>query len=100
MDADDDMGTQNSNIDMERASIMREHAIALARERCEELLDGNGMKNEEIRQGSQRMAVWDLHIQHLYGERYVGDMHTDGTIHYYEPPHTVDDERIIRPADP
>ena len=27
-------------------------------------------------------------------------MHTDGTIHYFEPPHTVDDERIIRLADP
>ena len=80
MDADDDMGTQNSNIDMERASIMREHAIALARERCEELLDGNGMKNEEIRLESQRMAVWDLHIQQLCGERYVGDMYTDDTI--------------------
>ena len=42
----------------------------------------------------------DLHIQRLCGERYVGDMQKDGTILYTEPPHTVDDERIIRPADP
>ena len=42
----------------------------------------------------------DLHIQRLCGERYVGDMHTDGTIHYFETSHTDNDERIIRPVDP
>ena len=62
--------------------------------------DGKGMRNEEIRQESQRLAVWDLHSQHLCGERYVGTMHTDGTIHYYEAPYTEDDERIIKPANP
>ena len=58
------------------------------------------MKNEHIWRESQRVAIWDLHIQHLCGERNVGDMQMDGTILYTEPPHTVDDERIIRPADP
>ena len=57
-------------------------------------------QNEHIRRESQRVAIWDLHIQHLCGERYFGDMQKDGTILYTEPPHTVDDERIIRPADP
>ena len=100
MDVEDVMDGQDSKIDRERASMRREHAIALAREHYEVMHDGNGMRNEEIRLESQRLAVWDLHTQHLRGERYVGNMHTDGTIHYFEPPHTVDDERIIRLADP
>ena len=62
MDADDDMGTQDSNIDMERASMMREHAVALARERYEELHDGNGMKNEEIRQELKSHKEWPYGI--------------------------------------
>ena len=100
MDADDDMDGQDLSIDRERASMKREHAMALAREHYELLHDGNGMKNEHIWRESQRVAIWDLHIQHLCGERNVGDMQMDGTILYTEPPHTVDDERIIRPADP
>ena len=100
MDADEDMDGQDLSIDRERASMKREHAMALAREHYELLHDGNGMKNEHIWRESQRVAIWDLHIQHLCGERNVGDMQMDGTILYTEPPHTVDDERIIRPADP
>ena len=43
----------------------------------------------------------DLHIQRLCGERYVGDMHTDGTIYYYKSPHVVPGgERFIRLVDP
>ena len=100
MDEDDDMDCQDPSVARERASMKREHAMALAREYYEDLHDGNGMKNEHIRRESQRVAIWDLHIQHLCGERYFGDMQKDGTILYTEPPHTVDDERIIRPADP
>ena len=66
--------------------MRREHAIALAREHYEDLHDGNGVKNEVIRLESQRLAIWDLHIHQLCGERYVGEMYTDGTIHSYEPP--------------
>ena len=59
------------------------------------------LKNDKIRRESQRLAIWDLHIQHLCGERYVDEMYTGGTIHYYEPPHVVpDDEWIIRLGDP
>ena len=49
MDVEDVMDGQDSNIDRERASIRREHAIALAREHYEVMHDGNGMRNEEIR---------------------------------------------------
>ena len=42
-----------------------------------------GKRNEEIRKEAKRLAVWDLQNQHLCGERYVGDMHEDGAIHYY-----------------
>ena len=94
----DDMDGQDLSIDRERASMKREHAMALAREHYELLHDGNGMKNEHIWRESQRVAIWDLHIQHLCGERNVGDMQMDGTILYTEPPYTVDDERIIRPV--
>ena len=43
MDADDDMDAQDSNIDRERANMMREHATTLARERYEDLYDGNNL---------------------------------------------------------
>ena len=62
--------------------------------------DGNGMKKEEIKREPRRLAVWDLHSQHLRGKRYVGAMHTDGTINYFETPCTENDDSIIRPADP
>jgi hypothetical protein len=65
MDEDDDMDCQDPSVARERASMKREHAMALAREYYEALHDGNGMKNEHIRQESQRVAIWDLHIQHL-----------------------------------
>jgi hypothetical protein len=99
---DVDMDTPLANIDRERASMASEHAAALARERYENMHYGNGMKNEDIRQESQRLAVWDLHRQHLCGGTYVGDMYMDGTIHYFEHDgsYTMDDERIIRLDDP
>lgn len=102
---------KTANIDEERASMMREHAAALARETYEQLHEC-GMRNDEIRQEAQRLAVWDLQSQHLCGERYVGGMHKDGTIHYYDDEnrieyqdehgmiHSVPGERIIRPNDP
>jgi hypothetical protein len=101
-DEDVDMDKYVMNIDRERADMMSEHAAALARERYEDMHYGNGMKNEEIRQESQSLAVWDLHRQHLCGGRYVGDMYRDGTIHYFEhdSSYTMDEERIIRLDDP
>ena len=53
MDVEDVMDGQDSKIDRERASMRREHAIALAREHYEVMHDGNGMRNEEIRLESQ-----------------------------------------------
>ena len=42
------------------------------------------------------MAVWDLQSQRLSGERFIGDLYDDGTIHYYVSPYTTGCERIIR----
>ena len=60
------------------------------------------MTVDEIRQEAQGLAVWDLQNQHFFsdGARRVGDMYLDGTVHFYVAAWMVDDEQIIRPADP
>ena len=60
------------------------------------------MTDDEIRQEAQGLAVWDLQNQHFFsdGARRVGDMYLDGTVHFYVALWMVDDEQIIRPADP
>ena len=85
-----------SNLDRERASMMKEHAAAIARERYESLYAGCGMTDDESKEEAQRMAVWDLQSQRLSGERFIGDLYDDGTIHYYVSPYTTGCERIIR----
>ena len=104
---DEDIEMHDSRIDEERASMMREHVAALARERYEELHDPeNELKNEEIRQESQRLVVWDLRIrdqnQYFHWERYVGDMQENGIIHYFEAPYGDEPlvERMISIDDP
>ena len=47
---------------------MTEHARSLARERYEDLHDGNGMTVDEIRHEAQRMAVWDIQSQHFFDD--------------------------------
>ena len=100
---DDDIDMQDANVDRERTSMVQEHAAALARERYDGMHDDNWLNNEEIRLASQSLAVWGLHAQHFLGERCaarcVGEMYEDGTIHYDEPPYTVEDERIITSED-
>ena len=60
------------------------------------------MTVDEIRQEAQGLAVWDLQSQHFFedGARRVGEVYPDGTIHFDVAPYTVNDERIIRLADP
>ena len=100
-DEDEDMDIQDSIIERERASMMREHASALAREEYEYLHDGNGMTNEQIKREAQNLAVWDLQGQHFFGRRFdarrVGNMYEDGAVHYHP---LSGDEQIIRPANP
>ena len=100
-DEDEDMDTQDSIIERERASMMREHASALAREEYEYLHDGNGMTNEQIKREAQNLAVWDLQGQHFFGRRFdvrrVGNTYEDGTVHCHP---VSGDEHIIRPPNP
>ena len=76
--------------------------MPLARDRYEDLHDGNGMTVDEIRHEAQRMAVWDIQSQHFFddGARRVGELYPDGTVHFDVVPNMVNDERIIRLADP
>ena len=81
---------------------MKEHAAAIAREHYEDFYCGCGMTDEESKEEAQRMAVWNLQSQHLSGERYIGNLYDDGTIHYWVSPYTTADQRTIRAsaADP
>ena len=76
--------------------------MSLARKRYEDLHDGNGMTVDKVSHAAQRMVAWDLQSQHFFddGARRVGEMYPDGTAHFDVAPYTVNDERIIRLADP
>ena len=93
-----------NQLDRERASMMQEHAAAIAREKYEEWYYGCGMTARECRKLGQRIAVWNMEKQHLDEQkRYDGTVRKDGTIDYYSVP--TDDEHImskkeVRAADP
>ena len=91
-----------ADLERERSCMMTEHAMALARERYEHFHDGNGMTVDEISHAAQRMVVWDRQSQHFFddGARRVGELYPDGTVHFDVVPNMVNDERIIRLADP
>ena len=76
--------------------------MSLVRERYEYFHDGNGMTVDEISHAAQRMVVWDRQSQHFFddGARCVGELYPDGTVHFDVVPNMVNDERIIRLADP
>ena len=85
----------------ERASMMTEHAAAVAREQYELSFEGGGVKNEVIRKAFQRLAIWDIEKQHLSGKRYFGDMQENGIISYCEVMKDYSCEsRTIKPANP
>ena len=60
------------------------------------------MTVDEISHAAQRMVVWDRQSQHFFddGARRVGELYPDGTVHFDVVPNMVNDERIIRLADP
>ena len=91
-----------ADLERERSCMMTEHAMALARERYEHFHDGNGMTVDEISNAAHRIAVWALQSQHFFedGARRVGEVYPDGTMHFDVALYTVNDERIIRLADP
>ena len=79
LQSDDDQAAK-SDLDRERASMMKEHAATIARERYDTFFEGCGMTDVEAKEYGQRMAVWNLRSQHLCGESFLGDLHDDGTI--------------------
>merc|ERR1712224_1008661 len=58
-------GVSESNLDRERASMMKEHAAAIAREQYEVMYYGCGMDAEDCKKEAQRMAIWNMERQHL-----------------------------------